>query len=253
MKKDTRKGQMAIFVIIAIAIVVVIVIMVAVNRKAILNPQEITDPEKFIEKCARDATLEAVEKMMPQGGFVNPTNVKVYNDINISYLCQNMGNYLPCINQHPAFLNDEKEEIKKYILPRVEKCFEDFKSQSNERNEKVDYGELSLGVSLAPGKIFINIEKNTRITKNEEAISLDKYNSEIASPLYDLVNVAIEIGSNEAKYCYFEYAGYMILHPEVDIRVFTMSDSTRIYTIKDKNTGESMNIAIRGCAIPPGI
>jgi hypothetical protein len=35
--------------------------------------------------------------------------------------------------------------------------------------------------------------------------------------------------------------------------VFTLSDSTKIYTIKDKETGKEFNIATRGCAIPAGI
>ncbi|HLC52957.1 MAG TPA: hypothetical protein VJK03_00280, partial [Candidatus Nanoarchaeia archaeon] len=65
--------------------------------------------------------------------------------------------------------------------------------------------------------------------------------------------VAIEISSQEAKYCYFEYVGYMILHPEFDIQKTALSDSTKIYTIKDIRTEEVMRIATRSCAIPPGV
>lgn len=253
MKKQNKKAQMTILVIVALVIIAAIVIALLFRKNISPANQTITNPELTIEKCAKDAALEAVGKMMPQGGFVKPINYKTYNNINTSYLCQNIGNYFPCINQHPDFINDEKQEIKNYTSPIIEKCFEDFKSQESGRNEKVGYGAMEMVVSLAPGKIYLNIERNTTITKNGETATYSEYNTEIDSPLYDLANVAIEIASNQANYCYFEYAGYMILHPQFAISVFTMSDSTRIYTIEDKNTGQEMNIAIRGCAIPPGI
>ena len=63
----------------------------------------------------------------------------------------------------------------------------------------------------------------------------------------------MEISNQEAKYCYFEYVGYMLLYPKMDIEKFAMSDSTKIYTLKDKKSDKEMNIAIRSCAIPPGI
>ena len=40
---------------------------------------------------------------------------------------------------------------------------------------------------------------------------------------------------------------------EVDIRKWVMSDSTKIYSIKDIASRQIMNLAIRGCAIPGGM
>ena len=82
---------------------------------------------------------------------------------------------------------------------------------------------------------------------------IDGFDVQIISPLYDLVNVAVEIANQEAKYCYFEYVGYQVLYPNFDIRKFAFSEGTKIYTIKDKYSDKEMNIAIRSCAIPPGI
>ena len=70
--------------------------------------------------------------------------------------------------------------------------------------------------------------------------------------MYDLASVANEIASQEAKFCYFEYVGFNILYNDFDIRKDTLSDSTKIYTIKHKKTAAEMNIAVRGCAIPAG-
>jgi len=97
------------------------------------------------------------------------------------------------------------------------------------------------------------IGRKITLAKNEQSQTFNEYNIEVMNPLYDLSKVAIEIASQEAKYCYFEYVGYMILYPRFSIEKFAFSDSTKIYTIKDKYTNKEMNIAIRGCAIPPGI
>ena len=41
----------------------------------------------------------------------------------------------------------------------------------------------------------------------------------------------------------------MNLHPGYLIQLKVMSDSTKIYSIKYKDTQEEMNIAIRGCTL----
>ncbi len=117
----------------------------------------------------------------------------------------------------------------------------------------MSYGDMNLGVSFAPGKVIVNLDRKTTITKNGGTTSFEKYDTEIESPLYDLTTVAIDISSNEANYCYFEYVGYMILHPQFIIEKFAMSDSTKIYTIEDKETQKKFNMAVRSCAIPAGI
>ena len=45
----------------------------------------------------------------------------------------------------------------------------------------------------------------------------------------------------------------MLLNQRFIIEKDSISDSIEIYKIKDKKTDKIMNVAIRGCAIPPGI
>ncbi|MEI6850320.1 MAG: hypothetical protein WCK29_04755, partial [archaeon] len=96
------------------------------------------------------------------------------------------------------------------------------------------------------------INRDISWTKNEQVSKADSYSVEINSPLYDLSNVAIEIANKQVKQCYFEYAAYMLNYPRFDIRVISLSDPTRIYSIRDKNTDKEMNIAIRSCVITAG-
>ena len=70
---------------------------------------------------------------------------------------------------------------------------------------------------------------------------------------YDLAKLVQEITSQEAKYCSFEYLGFMQFHPEYNIKKFITSDSIIIYRVKAKETNEQFKFAVRGCVRPAGI
>lgn len=251
--KINNRGQMTIWIILALILVAVMLLFFLVNRKATVIPGGSISPQPAIEKCVRTATQEALDIMLPQGGFLRPTNYKIYHDINVSYLCQNIGNFRPCINQHPMLLNEMKEEIRGYIQPKVERCFQDLKSELESRNNNVDMSAMNITISMGLNRVFVDVDRRLSIQKDETSQTFNKFHTEIANPAYDLGSLAILIADQQAKYCYFEYNGYMILYPKFDIKSYIMSDSTQIYTLKDRETGVEMNIAIKSCSIPPAL
>src|SRR3989338_2202007 len=106
-----KRGQVAVWAIFAVAIVALVALLLFVKRDVRPEAQEIETPGPYIEKCTREAVIEISEKMMEQGGFVEPRNYKRFDGINITYMCENIGNFEPCINQHPVLISEIKEEI----------------------------------------------------------------------------------------------------------------------------------------------
>lgn len=251
--KINKRAQVAIFFIIAIVIVAFIAILFVFSKKPIVPELEIANPQERIESCAKDAVNEAAALIIKHGGFIEPRNFKVYKNNKIEYLCENTGNFKPCINQHPMLLEEIKKEILNYLNPRLDQCFATMKEEFEKRRYAVAMESMKTNVTLATNRIYLFIERDLTVSKQEKTERFKDFNIEINNPLYDLAKVAIEIGNQEAKFCYFEYVGYMILYPRFGIKVNTLSDSTSIYTIKDKHSNKEMNIAVRGCAIPPGI
>ena len=96
MAKETinKKGQLAIWVIIAIFLVASIVLFFFIERRVSV-PAEVgageVNPKQFIDKCVRKHANEAVDIMLPQGGFIKPEHAKLYKNINVSYLCYKIG------------------------------------------------------------------------------------------------------------------------------------------------------------------
>jgi len=251
--KSSKRGQITIWIIVALAIVSINLILFAFGKVPFLSVAEETNPNAFIEKCAEKAVNDAVDLLLPHGGFLDPVNTVEYNYVNISYLCENRNYYLPCINSHPMLITELTNEIHNYSTPIIEQCFSDLKTELEKRQNKVEYGPMKVDIGLAPNKIFVNIDRKVVISRDGTSRTFNNFDIQTVNPIYDLANVAIEIANNEANYCYFEYVGYMILYPRWGIEVFSFSEGTRIYTITDKNSDKKLPVAIRSCIIPAGL
>lgn len=249
-----RKGQVAIWIILALAIVLIIslIFFVSKGKPNIAQGVDYGNPEAFIDSCAKNAILDAEKIIVVQGGIVEPKNFVVYNNISIIYMCKNSGYFEPCIQQHPFLLSDMENEIINYAKPKIENCFQQLKSELEKRNNQVEYTSFVLSVNLIPDRIRSEISTYIKVKNEQEEKEYKDFKIDLVSPAYQLGRIAINIANDEAKYCYFEYVGYMALNPEFSIEKTTLGDSTKIYSIKDIKSGEKMNTAIRGCAIPAG-
>jgi hypothetical protein len=252
-EKMKKKAQIAIWVVIAMVLVASILLYFFVNKSNITTTQTMFNPQQAIEKCTEDAVNEATDIMLPQGGFLEPNYYKLHNGTKIVYLCHTPEYFKTCINLHPMLLAEIKEQIRDYIKPKVEQCFDFMKDEAGKRNIVVGLGEMKLNVSLALGRIFVNVTRETKITEKETTRILEDYGFEILNPIYKLANIANDIANGESSGCNFNYLTYMFVKQDVDIRKNTLSDYTRLYKITDKDSGKEMNIAIRSCAIPVGL
>jgi hypothetical protein len=257
-KMSLRRGQLAVWVIVAVILVASILLFLLIDRKVgLLTPGEgeaTFDVESYIGSCSNRLVKDVTDSMLPQGGFVKPNNTVMFNNINIEYICENVGFYEPCIQQHPLLIREMENEIKANIFSDVNDCFDKMKSEFESRGSKVNFrSDMNLDVDLQKDKVVLNIKRKVEITKNDETRSGESFVITIPNPTYNLARIAAEIADQEAKYCNFEFVGYNIIYPRYQIKKYSLSNPTDVYTIIDLHSGKQMNIAIRGCAVPAGI
>ncbi len=250
-----KRGQMTIWIIVAIVIVAIMMLFLFFRGEIIPKVGEKIEenPKNYIASCVKENVNDAVEIMLPQGGFISPKHTKLYDDIKIDYLCYNSQYYDSCISEHPILLQEMEEEIHEYIGQKIEQCFQDYKSEQEKNDIIINLGNMEIDVELEQEIVNVKINREVTIIKKGENYKVNNFDVDVESPAYNLGRVAAEIASNEAESCDFDNAKYMITYPRFKISRIPMSDSTKIYTIEDKDTGKKMNVAIRGCAIPTGL
>jgi len=259
MDVEMKRGQISVWVILGLVLVASVALFFSLDRdlpEPIRPPggDEGFDVQTYLESCSKVFVEDALEVMLPQGGFIDPQNTVIFDGKSIAYSCENIGFYEPCIQQHPMLLNEIGNDLKSFILPKIDNCLDEMKIEFEKFGNKVEYaGSASeLGINFIQDKVLLNVGRKTTIEKNGEVREFDSFEIEIAHPAYNLIRIASEIARQEATYCYFEFVGYSALNPRYEINKFVMSDSSTVYRIVDSKTGMEMNTAIRGCAIPAG-
>jgi len=251
----SRRGQVTIFIILGIVIVAAIIAVFMLRSGGLSTEPSELNPRQFIQKCAKDAAEEAIEIMLPQGGDLNPSLFKLYDGNEVAYLCYTPNYYVGCVNQRALYFEHLEREIEAYVRPRVDACFESVREENERDGSVVDIGAQTLGVSLAPGKVEISIDREMTVDAGDNVQSFSDFDTGVISPLYSLAEVANEIVNQEVEFCNFEYLGFMLLHPEFDIEKKAIGDaeaSSKVYIIGDRRSGDKLYIMIRSCAFKSG-
>jgi len=250
-----KKAQITIFIILALLIIGSVIILLFMMKKPQPRPEVISagDFRTSLASCIRPHIHETLNLIMEHGGYINPKLYKLYNNIPIAYLCYTRNYYEACINQEPLLIEHIEEELHNYLEPEIERCFSETKEEFEKRGYVINMGKLSFDVWLKPRNVEIYMERKVTLSRGEATQKFSDFKIKVQSPIYELTNIAEEIASSEAKYCYFESLGFTVFyHNKFEISRDILPDSSKIYSIKDVQSNKVMNIAIRSCAIPPG-
>ena len=261
-EKINYRGQVAIWVIIGVILMASILLFFMITRGIKIGGQPDSsstfEMQSFLEQCAGQHVSDALENMLPRGGFIDSTNSQrntiLFNGIEVEYLCKNLGNYKPCVNQHPVLIQEMEKEIETYLNSRIDGCLQEMQSDFERLGGSMTFtSPTKIEVKIAPEKIILKINKKTSVEKNGERKRFESFSIETKSPVWKMATIANEIANQEAQYCYFEFVGYSALYPDYEVRQYITSDSTAVYTIIHTKSEKEMNIATRSCALPYGL
>ena len=250
-----KRGQTVIFIIIGVILVAVIALILIFGEKIIpaIGLGKETNPTSFLDACMKEKIEESVKLISLQGGSTNPTLFKSFlfkdekSPTDISYLCYNQQDNLPCVNQEPMLIQHLEDEIKNYISDEVKICFNKLTLSLERQNYVVDAKYHGFEIELTKGKIIINIDGELVLTKAGETSKQEDFKIFVGSRLYEIAEVVNRAVNDEVVACNFDYVFFMMNNPEFDIDKSKTEDSTEIYVIIHKDTNERFNLAIRGC------
>ncbi|MBT7102235.1 hypothetical protein HN935_01865 [archaeon] len=247
-----KKGQVTIFIIIGIVIVVgIILLFMFVGDFDVESPADL-GPQAFVDKCVKDAVEVSVAKMLFNGGEIVPSHAIAYDGDEWNYLCYQADFYKGCYNIHPMLEMQIEAEIVRDTQDEVQECFNTMRIDFEDRGFDVGGGPTEYSVNLLPEMVQISLSKRIDVSKEGASQSFGNFDTEILTPIYELVQISMDVVNAESQYCNFEYNGYMLLYPKYDIRRIDYSNS-KIYRLVDRRSGAEFRFAVRSCAFAPGM
>jgi hypothetical protein len=245
--RKNKGGQITIFVILALIIVVVIALIFLLIKPPSLLTVNAENPNLYIQSCVKEQLENGIDIISKQGGDINPSGSIIYGENAVAYLCYTSNYYETCVNQRPLLIEHIEEELKNYITPKINSCFEGLRTEL-EKKWNVELGNnMDFNVSLKPKQVVININRDLKITNSENSQSFNEFNVKIISPVYDLAEIASGITDKEAQYCNFDLGSFMLLNKDYEISKNQSANYDDIYTVKERASDKKFTFAIRNC------
>ena len=247
-----KRGQIAIFVIVALVIVGVILVIFAYPKLiSIIAPKELS-PEQYLRDCVQPDVNVAIKLLAKQGGEQNPEGYINYLDTKVKYLCYVSGYYKPCLVMQPFLITTFEGEISKILTPKANACAKSLIAEYESRGYSVSASELTSSISLGPGKVKIVFNAPMTITSEETTRTFDKFDASVDSGVYDLLSIAISIIDYESTYGDSETTAYTSYYPDLRINKIKLEDGVKIYKLTNIVTNEMFQFATRSLVWPPG-
>ncbi len=249
-----KRGQVAIFVIIAIVIVVAgILVYMFLPQARNLISGEVT-PTEFIQRCVEDEVQRGVEILSKQGGYLEPEGYIMYQDNKVKYLCYTAQYYLPCKVQQPLIKRHFERELEGMIAAKTAECLSEMKRNYESRGFEVDGGdESSVGVDIIPGVMNILVSAPMTISRGGDVQRFNSFNVNYPSRLYEILAISHSIIDFEATLGDTSTDLYYAYYPNLVIYKNKLGDGTTIYKVRDVTTREEFNFASRSLAWPGGL
>jgi hypothetical protein len=253
--RSNKRGQLAIFVIIAIVIVFIILVVVFYPKiKLIVTGEEFT-PQTYIRTCLGGDVKSAITLLNKQGGYANPEGFVVYNeegnDEKVKFLCYTSEYYKTCTVQQPLIMSHYEQELSKIIEPKAKTCFANLKVEYEKRGYSVTGILKDVKTEVDLKGIKMTFESPLTITK-ESTERFSDVEVFLDSQMYNILSIVQSLVEFESTYGDSEITAFMQYYPNLKIEKIKMSDGTKIYKVSDVTTKEKFLFASRSLSWPPG-
>lgn len=249
LKRENKRGQVTIFIIIAIVIVAVgvLIYLFYPQIKSSITKKD-TTPQGYIQDCIQEDFRKTVNSLALQGGSLNPTNYLMYNDSKIEYLCYTNENFLKlCVVQQPVLQGHIEQELKKGLNEKLDFCFESLKNNYKSKGYEVTLTKGEKNFELMPDRILVSVNDTLTLSKGDTK-KYDKFVVIVNNNLYELTSFANDILEWESQYGDAETTLYMSYNPNIKVEKIGRPDG-KVYIIEDRKTKDKFQFAVRGFVI----
>lgn len=246
-----KRGQVALFVIIAVVIVAIILFFFLAPVKNPFQPTPIQSPNAFLRSCLEQELTPLVTTLASHGGVANPTASLKYQGEDVFYLCYTAEYYKTCVVQEPFIKERFEQEISKAFAPKVATCLSQLQQSYEQKGYTITIANRGSQVLFSPGKMGVTLFTPMTITKDSTQTFKD-ISFSLDSEYYDLLLTATSIVAFESAYGDAETTLYVQYYPNLKIGKTKLTDGSKVYKLTNVVTNEQFTFASRSLSWPAG-
>jgi hypothetical protein len=250
--KMKKRGQVAIFVVIAIVIIVAVLLVyfLVPQAKTVFSGELV--PNNYLQSCVQTDLEKDIKLLSDQGGYENPEGYTLYQGNKIKYLCYTSQFYLPCKVQQPLIVRNFELELQRITREKTVACVNQMVQEFKNRGYNVNVEKpATTNVEMVPENIKISIDVPITISKDSTQ-RFNNFEFDIPSKMYNLVMISTSIVGFESTYGNTDTDVFTAYYPNVDIDKIERDDGTTIFVVKDVTSKETFRFASRSLAWPGG-
>ena len=244
-KRNKKKGQLTIFIILALIIVSGILIFFLW-----IKPTYISGGGKALnfERCIEDSMDQAIKELGRSAGYLDAEFTYMYDDEEIPYLCYTNLYYKTCTVQKPFLKQHFQDNLARKIREKVDSCYENSIDDLKAAGYEVSSGNIDFRVELEPGRANVLIEAPTTVGTQR----FTRFSVGVNTPIYEMLMVATSVLQYEVTYGDSDVSSLMLFYPDLKITKMKRSDGTTIYEIEHKVRGTKFQFASKSLVWPTG-
>jgi len=238
-----KRGQVAIFIIMALVIVASIVIFFVIRESGLIGaeiPQDFQNVFDFYESCIGEEVEIAADITGSQGGrifvddYIPGSQFAPFgNQLNflgfpVPYWYSLSGNGV--ISENVPSKREMERDIERYIEENVDNCdFQEF----YERGFYIKLGSPEVSVDVLDNSIDVNLKSSVLVSRGDGAARRTEFNVEVPSKLGRFYDTAIEVYAEQRDEAFLENYSADILRLYAPVDGVELSCSGRIWKTRE--------------------
>lgn len=248
----SKRGQVAIFVIVGIVIVVAGILIYAFYPQIAPLISGTIIPNNYLKDCISSSVSNGIATLSSQGGYANPEGYILYQGKQVKYLCYTSEYYKPCGIQDPLIKSTFEKELQSLIESKTKDCVAQLKTTYEQKGFTVKQNaQPTTKVSIVPNKVIVAISAPMTVSKDTTQ-TFNEFSVEYPSMIYNLLMITTSILDYESKLGDAATDIYLAYYPNMVVEKNKLQDGSKIYSVSDVTTNEKFVFATRGLSWPGG-
>lgn len=229
MRREVKRGQVTIFIIVAVLIVVAVSLYFVFREKIDLNgvDSEIEPVHDFVIDCVEETGENALRKIGEQGGHFFIFDEPTLANLKVPYYIYNGENYVPS-------MDEIERELSFFINEEMSFCILNFKDFRDEFN--ISHELNGVVVDVLNEAVIFRLDYPIYLIKEDEGFEFNEFEVSVPVRLGVIYDVVLEIVSEQEAH--LDSICLSCLHDlemenELDIEMIDYGEGVALFTIVD--------------------